>query len=332
MKTDIITIGNAVMDLFLVVHDANASTRLNKELNELCVKAGEKIEVDKCDVCLGGNAANAAVGLARSSIKTGLVAEIGDDEFAQKIEGLLQKEMVDTTYLKKTKDAASSMTIGINFQGERTLFVQHVKRLHDFQLEEIDTSWVYLTSLGNEWKTPYQHVVEYVGKTKARLAFNPGTLQVNAGYEQIKSVMQVADILFLNKEEGTKIASSVKRIAYSLERDIRELLVGLQKMGPKVVVITDGKRGSYLLDEKGKMWFLDIFPAKVVEKTGAGDAFASGFMSGILSGVSIQEAMRWGTANAASVIGKVGSQAGLLTKEQYKEMLINNQAIQLKQI
>lgn len=328
MKTfDIITIGNAVIDLFLVVHNANASMRFSKESNELCVKAGEKIEVDKCDVVLGGNAANAAVGLARSSIKTGLVAEIGDDEFAQKIEGLLQKEMVDTTYLKKTKDAASSMTIGINFQGERTLFVQHVKRLHDFNLDEINTSWVYLTSLGNEWKTPYQHVVEYVGKTKARLAFNPGTLQVNAGYEEIKSVMQVADILFLNKEEGEKITRIKNH-----ESGIKELLAALKKMGPKNVVITDGKRGSYVIDENGEMWFLDIFPSHVVEKTGAGDAFASGFMSGVLSGVSMQQALRWGTANAASVIGKVGSQAGLLTKEQYKEMLINNQAIQLKQI
>lgn len=324
---DIITIGNAIIDLFLVVHDANTSMRLNKESNELCVKAGEKIEVDRCDTMLGGNAANAAVGITRSGKKAGLVAEIGDDEFARKIEHILQSELVDTSYLKKTKEAASSMTIGINFQGERTLFVEHVKRAHDFHIDDVKTQWVYLTSLGNEWRTAYEHVIEYVKRTGARLAFNPGTLQVNAGYEEIKNAMQVADILFLNKEEGEKVLSSKYQVL-----SIKELLVGLGKLGPKNVVITDGKKGSYVIDEQGEMWFLDIFPSKVVEKTGAGDAFASGFMSGVLSGVSMQEAMRWGTANAASVIGKVGAQAGLLTKEQYKEMLVNYQTIQPKQM
>lgn len=324
---DVITIGNAVIDLFLVIHDANKSLRVNKELGELCVKAGEKIQVDRFDTMLGGNAANAAVGLARSGLAVGLEAEIGDDEFAKKIEHILQQEMVDTTLVKKTKNAASSMTIGINFQGERTLFVEHVKRAHDFNLEEVTVKWVYLTSLGNEWKSPYEHAISYVKRTGVKLAFNPGTLQVNAGHGEIKNAMEIADILFINKEEGEKIIGIMNH-----ESGIKELLIELQKMGPKNVVITDGNSGSYARDEQGNMWFMEVFPSNVVEKTGAGDAFASGFMSGILQGVSIQQALRWGTANAASVVGKVGAQAGLLTKEKYKEMLENNQAIQPKQI
>ncbi len=266
MKTfDIITIGNAIIDLFLSIHNANLSCRLNKESNELCVKAGEKIQVDRCDLMLGGNAANVSVGLARNGFSVSLVAEIGDDDFAQKIEQLLQKEMVDTSLLKKTKEAVSSMTIGINFQGERTLFVEHVKRAHDFHLDEVTAKWVYLTSLGNEWRTPYEYVIEYVSKTGAKLAFNPGTLQVRAGYEEIKNALEIADILFLNKEEGEKIIGIMNP-----ESGIKELLVGLQKMGPKVVVITDGKNGSHAIDEKGNMFFWKLFRQMLLKKQGQG--------------------------------------------------------------
>ncbi|QQG40777.1 MAG: carbohydrate kinase family protein [Candidatus Levyibacteriota bacterium] len=323
MKTfDVITIGNAVVDLFLVIHDANASMRVDKELNELCVKAGEKIEVDRCDVMLGGNAANAAVGLARNGFIVGLAAEIGDDEFAQKIEHILQQETVDTTLLKKTENAASSMTVGINFQNERTLFVEHVKREHHFNFDNFDTKWVYLTSLGNEWKVPYERVVRYVKKTGARLAFNPGTLQVQARYEEIKNAMQTADILFLNKEEGAKIFNFQFSIFNENGKEaIKNLLKKLQQAGPKVVVITDGENGSYAIDEEGKIWFLDVFPATVVEKTGAGDAFASGFMSAILAGESVQQAMCWGAANSAAVIERIGAQQGLLSREKIEEKL-----------
>lgn len=317
MKTfDIITIGNAIIDLFLSIHDANQSLRLNKQSNELCIKAGEKIQVDRCDLMLGGNAANAAVGFSRNGFKVGIVAEIGDDDFAPKIENILQQEMVDTTFIKKTKDAASSMTVGINFQGERTLFVEHVKRAHDFHLGEIETKWIYLTSLGNEWRTPYEHVIEYVEKTGAKLAFNPGTLQVQAGYDEIKSALQIAEILFLNKEEGEKVLSSKYQVL-----NIKELLIRLQKLGPKVVVVTDGLKGSYAIDKQGNMWFLEIFPSEVIERTGAGDSYASGFLSGIMVGESVEEAMRWGTANASSVVEKVGAQGGLLRKEEMIQKL-----------
>lgn len=316
-KFDIVTIGNAIIDLFLLVHDANLSMRVNKESSEFCLKAGEKIEVDRCDLMIGGNATNAAVGLARAGFSASLIAEVGDDEFADRITKTLSKERVDTSNVIRTKNAASSMTVGINFQGERTLFVEHVKRAHNFIFDDIETQWVYLTSLGNEWKMAYQRVVEFVEKKKALLAFNPGTIQVQAGYTAIADALRVTDILFVNKEEAAKILS----IKYKIS-SIKELLVGLQKLGPKVAVITDGKNGSYALDQDGNIYSLGVFPTSdVVEKTGAGDAYASGFMSAILKGVGVKEAMRWGTVSAASVIEKTGAQQGLLTREEIMQKL-----------
>ena len=103
---------------------------------------------------------------------------------------------------------------------------------------------------------------------------------------------------------------------------IKELLTQLKKLGPKIVVITDGKNGSYALDEKGKMLKQDCVQCKVVEKTGAGDSYTTGFLAAILQELPIKTAMAWGTLNAASVIGQIGAQAGLLRKEEMEKKLI----------
>ncbi len=316
---DVVTVGNAIVDLFLGIHDANVSCRINKEACELCVRFGEKIELDRLDRCVGGNATNAAVGMARLGLQASLVAEVGDDEFANLIIKTLTKEVVDTSNIIRTQGAASSMTVGINFQQERTLFVEHVKRKHDFVFDTIGTKWIYLTSLGNEWKTAYERVVAYTLKNNIKLAFNPGTIQIEAGYDAIVEVLKQAHILFVNKEEAAKIAFSGQRLASSYK--IAELLLALQEIGPKIVVITDGKEGSYSVDEQGNIFFLGLFEASVVERTGAGDAYASGFLSAIAHAKSVPEAMRCGTANAAGVITQIGAQAGLLRQQEMQQIL-----------
>lgn len=308
---DVICVGSAKIDIFLSLHDANKHLRLLPETNELCIKYGEKITVDKGEIMLGGNAANVAVGLSRLQLKTSILAEIGDDEFSEKITKTLSNESVNISYLKKTIGQPSSFSTIINFKGERTIFSEHVKRKHDFDFNNISTKWIYLTSLGEEWKNTYNRTAEFVQNSKAKLAFNPGTIQLNEGPENLSNILTLTDILFLNKEEAVGILN----IKYEMSK-MEELLIRLQKLGPKIIVITDGKNGSYAIDGKGEILKEEIIDAKVVEKTGAGDAYSTGFLGAIIQGKPIKEAMRWGTRNAASVIGKVGAQKGLLRREE----------------
>lgn len=352
---DIITVGSALIDAFLSIHDANLHCRFDEAKCELCVKHGEKILLDRCDFVLGGNACNVAVGSARMGFKTSLCAEIGADEFSQKIINGLTLEHVDLSLLQKTHGASSSFAIGINFKGERTLFVEHVKRDHNFHFEQVEASWIFLTSLGEEWEDAYARVLSYVQNNKCKLAFNPGSHQLEKGVGSFLEVLKATDILFVNKEEGNKIArgpvasflpastrsseaspSAVSSgpnsfselpavgspsIDTTLRDTTKEMLVQLQQMGPKTVVITDGKNGSYSIDEKENILHLEIFESPVIERTGSGDAYTSGFLAATMEGLSIGQAMRWGTINAASVVGKVGAQAGLLTQDQVKQTL-----------
>lgn len=309
---DITCVGNAKIDTFLTLHEANAHLRLIKETNELCMKFGEKITVDKAEILLGGNAANVSVGTSRLGLNTAIVAEIGKDEFAQKIINTLSKENVNTASVLQTEGQQSSFSTIINFKNERTIFSEHVRRKHNFSFEDISTKWIYLTSLGKEWENAYQKTVDFVKETKFNLAFNPGTLQIKSGKNNIESVLLAANLLFVNKEEGEELLGYPQG-----QKSIKDLLTNLQKLGPKIVVITDSKNGSFAIDEKGEVLKEEIVEAEVIEKTGAGDAYSSGFLGAILRGKSIKEGMTWGAKNSAAVIEKVGAQAGLLYETDF---------------
>src|SRR3989344_2182570 len=308
---DVVCVGSVKIDIFLSLHEANKHLRLLPETNELCIKYGEKITVDKGDVLLCGNAANVSVGLSRLGLKTSILAEIGDDEFSKKITRTLQSENVDISHVRQTSGQPSSFSTIINFKRERTIFSEHVKRKHEFDFENIATKWVYLTSLGEEWRNAYRKTLEFVKRSKCRIAFNPGTIQLNEGHKNLSDILAITDILFLNKEE----AQQALGIPYEV-LSIEEMIRSFQKLGTQRVVITDGKNGSYVTDEKGEIIKEGIIEAKIVEKTGAGDAYSSGFLGGIMLGRSIKEAMAFGTKNSASVIGKIGAQAGLLKQEE----------------
>jgi ribokinase len=315
---DVITVGEATMDAFMTLHDSHDKYHLT-EKGELCFRHGEKINVEKYDFCMGGNAANVAVGLSRLGFKATICGETGDDEFSIKIRNSLAKEEVERLFLIQ-KPGNSHFSVIINFKGERTIFSEHRERENDFKLEEVSTRYFYLTSLGRKWEHAYKQVLDFALKNDVKIAFNPGSPQFKEGKEVVHEVLQNTDILFLNKEEAELIL-----LNHYGEKDddsdgyVEKLATKLQKIGVKNVVITNGQDGSYCLSENGQFHKRKMFPGKVVERTGAGDAFATGFLGATLSDLSIDDCMLWGSANAASVVENVGAEKGLLTKLEIEE-------------
>jgi ribokinase len=311
---DIVCVGDAKIDIFLTLHQTREHLRYMEKTNELCIKFGEKVIVDKAEMLVGGDATNVAVGASRLGLNTAIVAEIGKDEFAQKIINTLKNENVNIENISESEGQQSSFSTIINYKGERTIFSEHVKREHNFNFSNVLTKWVYLTSLGENWLNAYSRAADFVKETKCNLAFNPGTLQI-ANKENIKNILLIANLLLVNKEEAEEILG----LPYG-QKNIEELIIGLQKLGPKIVVITDGKNGSFAASSEGDILNEKIVKVEVVEKTGAGDAYSSGFISALMNNKSIAEAMFWGAKNSASVITKVGAQAGLLCKADFEKI------------
>src|SRR4030042_2263226 len=190
---DILCIGDAVLDIFLQIPQDNPHFGLDKEKNKLFIDYGYKINVENYVKDIGGNACNAAVGISRLGKNVGLCAEIGSDEFSSLIINKLNIENINTSFVTQTPAKKTSFSICINYLGERTLFVEHVERLHNFNFENSSADFIYLTSLGNKWEDAYQKALDFVKKTHAKLAFNPGTLQIDTKNALVIQLIELTD-------------------------------------------------------------------------------------------------------------------------------------------
>lgn len=320
---DVVTIGDSVLDTFLSLHKASEFARFNKDTEELCIRSGSKVLLDDASFLLGGNASNVAVGIQRLGFATALVAELGDDEFSEKLVKGLTAEKVNMDFVKKAKDAPSTFSVILEMLGDRTAFIRHVKRDHVMSLEGFEAKWIYLTSIGKEWHELYKKAIAYKQSHGVKFAFNPGSAQIAEGPDSFTDVLAVTDVLFVNRDEAEIILHG--KPVTKEERETEEnLLFRIQRAGPKMIVMTDGDNGSYVLDEKAELFYEPSAKCTVVEKTGAGDAYSSGFLAAFISGKTVPEAMRQGAANAASVIEHVGAQTGLLTRDTIAKRVIKD--------
>jgi sugar/nucleoside kinase (ribokinase family) len=316
---DVICIGDAKLDVFLKIAEDNPKCRLDETSNELCFKHGEKINVEQTNLCVGGNAANVSIGLARLGINATIAAEIGGDEFSLKIINAIAKENISREFIKQMHGQESSISVALNYKHDRTLFTEHLKRDHDFSYENANFKWVYLTSLGDEWRSAYQKAIDYCQEHNAKLAFNPGTKQLAQKSALVEEALKTCEIIFVNKEEAELILAEYLNKPGS--ENINEILNSLKSFGLKNIILTDGENGSYGMDFNNNYYHQDYFPCNVLELTGAGDAYSTGYMAATLGNLDMQNAMKWGSANSASVIEKIGAQAGLLKKEEMEEKL-----------
>ncbi|MCI0531807.1 MAG: carbohydrate kinase family protein, partial [candidate division Zixibacteria bacterium] len=215
----------------------------------------------------------------------------------------------------------------INYQGERTILSYYPDAEGGFEVkDEVEPGWVYLTTAGKSYEAFYQEAVEWAKKSRAKIAFNPGSRQIKDGIEKNRFAYEAAEIIFINKEEAARLLH-----VNANDASIKDLLSGMRGVGPKLVIITDGPDGAYSFDGNEYL-FMPIVPGPVVERTGAGDAFGSGFLAGIMQGLPVKEALRWGTCNSGSVLMYVGPQRGLLTKDQMVEWLKKSEEIKPREI
>jgi sugar/nucleoside kinase (ribokinase family) len=322
MAFDFIAVGDAGIDTLVALNEAHIACSINKEDCQICLQYAEKILVDGIVSKTAYNGMNAAIGAARLGLKTGLFATVGDDHGGQRIVDVLKREKVSPRYVNVLKKHKSNASVVLNYQGERTILVFHED--YHYKLPKLEsTKWFYLTTMGKRFLPVYLSLARVVKQSKAKLSFNPGSHQLKFGARKLKPVLEATSVLFLNKEE----ARLFTRI--SEEDDIKQLLRAMTKLGPEIAVITDGPKGSYVFD--GEAYFrLPIFPAPIVERTGAGDSFGTAFTAALCNGQNIREAMRWGTMNSAGVIQKIGPQDGLLTIQEMRKALKNNPRFQPK--
>ena len=304
---DLLTIGDCTVDTYAMIDEKNPDVHLSADKKLLCLDYADKISIFEAGEAVGGNAANVAVGARRLGLKSALCTELGKDLNAEFILKQLKREKIDTSLVRLDKRNKTRYSLVINYRGERTILSYHSKR--NYSLPSLPKAeWMYYTSLGEGFESLQNKLISYLRKhPETKLAVNPGSYQIKNGLAAFKKILSVTDLLFVNLEEAQRLSGK--------KLPVPNLFAKLHTLGAEMIVITDGAKGSYASD--GIMsYFLPPFPAKNISKTGAGDAYASGFLSAIFHHKYLSEAMQWGSANAAGVIGHIGAQVGLLTSTQ----------------
>lgn len=310
MNLDLLSIGDANLDVFIISSESEALCDIDTKKCLIAFSYADKIPVKNLEFSVGGNSANNAVGVKRLGINVGSVLTLGDDSTGAQIIEKLKKENVDLTYCIQQPSTLSNFNVVVSYTGERTIFTYHAPRSYEFPVQLPKVPWVYLTSMGESYRPFYNHMTEWLVKNpEVKLAFNPGSWQLRGGVKEIGNVFKLSNIVFVNKQEAEKLTG------YEAKGEVtKELLMALSGLGPKISVITDGGNGAYTFDGH-RFLHCGIMPMDAYERTGAGDAFGSGFLSAVIKGKTIEEALVWGTVNSASVIGYVGAQKGLLKED-----------------
>jgi len=327
---DIITIGTAAKDVFLklpgarIIRDKKELEHLHISIAEaICLPFGSKMEVEELISAIGGGAVNAAVTFSRQGFKTAAVFKIGGDFFGKEIISSLKKENIKIFSSEDKKNPTDYSTVIIGQNGDRTILVHRGAsgNLQKKDIPSLKTKWLYIAPSNIPFSV-INSVVSEAKKKGVMVAMNPSRFYLKIGLETLKPLLNKINVIIVNREE----ASILTGVSYNDEKAIfhkfDELING-------VAVMTEGKNGGVVSD-CCHIWRYGIFSnEKIIDATGAGDAFGSGFIAGLIKSgeecqknachsLNIEYAIRLGLANAASVVEKIGAEAGILTAEQFK--------------
>ena len=316
-KIDFLAIGDMTSDAFIRLQQAHVVDSVDHVSKEICLSFGDKIPYEFVKVVRAvGNSANAAVSASRLGLTSAVIADIGKDQNGKESLAELKKNKVITKLIHSHKGLDTNYHYVLWYGSERTILVKHQQFPYTLTGLKKEPRWIYLTSLG-EHSLPYHtDITRYLDAHRnIKLAFQPGTYQMKFGTDALTTIYKRTYIFFCNVEEARLILKDDKS-------DVPTLMHAMHDLGPQIVVITDGVKGAYIL-ENDIAYYMPIYPdiKAPYERTGAGDAFASTVVAGLALGKTLQESLLWAPINSMSVVQCIGAQEGLLSQEKIGDYL-----------
>ena len=326
-RYQVICVGSCSQDIFfptdegIVIDTPEDITAKQKIAFEL----GGKYQVADRHESVGGVAANVSVGLARLGHTVAPYSCVGDDEMGKFIMGVFNDERIATdlmTVLSDSKTDLSAIVVVIP-SGERTIFHNRDanERLSVMQEKLKNTEWLFVSALNGDWR---KNLATLRASKKAfglKIAFNPGQHNIREDAAVIIDVLRETEVLLLNKDEAIELL--MQMTPRPSDTDLDDELILLEKLhqaGAAVIGMTDGKRGAWGYDG-AEYWYCPIHTKDtIVDSTGCGDSFASGFFAAHLAGATLARALQYGMGNSGSVIGYYGAIEGLLRPDEMEKL------------
>jgi ribokinase len=319
VKPYILSIGDIFTDAFIKLNEDVARIDTDEDGSKrISLPLGTKPPYDEVEIIRAvGPSPNAAVAIARLGLESGLDSFIGDDAVGTEAIQKLKKEGVKTDTMLVEKGIKTNYYFVLRYGAERTILVKNEQFDYTWTPPQKEPDWIYLALISDaSWKFHVGLLAYLQEHPHVKLAFQPGTFHFKWGVEKLAGIYKRSHIIVLNREEAVDVTGR----SYD---SIKELAQGLHELGPEKVVITDGPKGSYASYDF-KLVTIPNYPdpAPPLDRTGAGDAFASTIVAALALGESMETALNWAPINSASVVQKLGAQAGLLSRSELQEWLM----------
>jgi len=302
----ICALGAASQDVF--ISGNGIQSHLDPSMNEYVesFRSGAKLDVDSVIFSTGGGATNAAVTFARQGIESHFLGRIGRDAAGDMVLRELDRDNVGTTnIIRDDKLGTQYSTILLAENGERTILIYRgaAQAHRAIEYEEANFSgfdWLYVSSFAGAFEA-LDVIFKKAVAAKVKIAFNPGDKELKDP-ERLRGLLEDVEVLIMNKDEAAMIleGGSSEELARHALHYVHAAVVS---DGPNGVVATDGSSviSAGLYED-----------VPVLDRTGAGDAFGSGFLSQWALGKSLKESIIFASANSTSVVTKIGAKAGIL--------------------
>jgi len=310
---DVITIGGVSRDVFFLTDEGSVINDLKHHQKLIAFEYGSKIIPKETEFTYGGGGANTAISFARMGLHVATIMNIGEEGTGSLVLHELEEAGVSPEHITRDRKNHTALSVIVSVEDDdHTMFLYRGSNnyMHVDDWREVHAKWFFISSLTGESIELIPEIFSYARAHNIQIAWNPGSEQLAGGFTDIASYLTETDVLMMNKDEACNLLRS-KEGQISCY-DAKVIASKLKELTNGIAVVTDSGLGSYLADEKG-VYHEPAHSAKVVETTGAGDAYGSTLVAGIIKGYGHKFAMKLAAENAANVVGYLGAQKGLMT-------------------
>ena len=321
---DIITIGGATRDAFFMTNKGKIINDLHHHSKLLAFDYGAKIIPEDTTFTYGGGALNTAIACAKMGLNVSTVMNVGSEGTGTVIVKDLASAGVNVDHIMRDHKNHTAMSVIVGIPGSDHMMFLYRGANDNLEIRDwrpLRTKWFYLSSLTGESVDIIPELFSFAKAHGVKVAWNPGSEQLLGGYDDLSSYLEETDILILNRDEALQLAlSKNKNLKNFDDKNILEILSGMTR---GIIIITDGEQGSYLANGK-KSYYQEAIAEKVLETTGAGDAYGATFVAAHLLGYGDKYAMKLAAINSGSVVEHLGAQEGLMTFAELRAKIDGN--------
>lgn len=314
----VLAVGDIITDAFIKLSEDYAQVYTDDQgYKRISFELGAKLPYDSVDIVEAVECSpNAAVSMARQGLDASLMSWLGEDAAGKSMVEYLRKQGIHTDELVVENGKKTNYHYVLRYGADRTKLQRFEDYSYEWHAPKRHPDWLYLGVLGEKTWPLHEGMLHYLqSNPDIKLAFQPGMYHLQWGPEKLRGFYERAEVVILNREEAVTVTDGN-------HADVHDLLNKLHKIGIKVAVVTDGPDGAYASDGQQRLKMpLYPDPKEPLDRTGAGDAFASTFVAALAKGHDLESALQLAPINSMSVCQQLGAQAGLLTDKELEEWL-----------